>query len=842
MFTKFAKAEILDVRSSSHRVAGAKLNKFSSIGEDNEHDYRLQDGYIYTKVRAISSRVNKNHDGWPAEELSKAYRTFVGKPIFVDHNNTDPSRARGVVIDARLHVEDDLKKASALDPYYAFAPDNHKPPTWIELLLETDARQFPKLAKAIISGDIDSVSMGANVERTQCNICDNWATSTDEYCDHVHSKGAEFDFVSSTGERKSRRSYEDCYDIGFFEISYVFDPADETALVLDRISKVKKQAVKKQADKPQADLERSPDHVNTLRQEKVCDLCGNTMEDGKCQVCGYEQPEDSLLDDHQPPESLADPNIEAAQENIQERQGDLDMPGTMPPSAAGPPAPGLPTPFESRPGPAGPPSLNLQSTVKNKDTVNINSEWTIVKNGGLLTRIEKPILPPNRITSDKVVNPKPVSKSQKPVESKNNKEINFMSHQETKLDKALEQLTQYLAATKIAAEPTWNDSEEHEADLEAVGGEMTGDAEKHTQQEALIQNPGSDMVAPGTKTFPNKNQENPVSSEVGSAGQGPIGVAASKKNDEEDSEAEEKADGKEKKKKKGLPAFMRNKKKDKEAAYGDIDPMDPMEDDMSGDIGSFADDEMHEEVMHEEGEDVIELIRRELGDEAADFIENLDGEQLLDLAEEKISEEEAGEPGMGGPEMGMEEEFGMEEDMPSMPGREPGYDTGRQARRRKKSVEYFNAENAALQVDVAAPLREEVGPDTQTFRSDPMHVGQPVTTDGNGNQVGGPMGQAMSRGNMKAHIFSALKIAEIEVSLGMIPEEEKFDRAADLEDESPEQLHVREETLASVKKAGLNKPVSKKIAGRVPSLKTAGILHSHVEPNSTEIEDSALFS
>jgi hypothetical protein len=515
------------------------------------------------------------------------------------------------------------------------------------------------------------------------------------------------------------------------------------------------------------------------------------------------------------------------------------MPGAMPPAGAGPPAPGLPTPFESRPGPAGPPSLNLQSTVKNKNAANISSEWTIVKHGGLLTRIEKPILPPTRITSDKVVNPKPVSKSQKPVESKNNKETNSMSDQETKLDKALEQLTQYLAATKTAAEPTWNDSEEHEADLEAVGGEMTGDAEKHTQQEALIQNPGSDMVAPDTQTFPNKNQENPVSSEVGSAGQGPIGVAASKKDEheEEESEAEEKAehaDGKEKKEKKELPAFMKNKKKDKEAAYGDIDPMDPMEDDMSGDIGSFADmdHETHEEVMHQEGDDIVALIRRELGDEAADFIEGLDGEQLLDLAEEKISEEETGEPSMGEPEMGMEMEegFGMDEDMP-----------GREARR-KKSAEFFNAEDTALHVDVAAPLREEVGPDTQTFGSDPMHVGQPVTTDGNGNQVGGPMGQAMSRGNMKAHIFSALKIAETEVSLGMIPEEEKFDRAADLEDESPEQLHVREETLASVKKAGLNKPVSKKVAGRVPSLKTAGILHSYVEPNSTEIEDSALFS
>jgi hypothetical protein len=826
MFTKFAKAEILDVRSSSHRVSGAKLNKFASIGEDNEPDYRLQDGYIYTKVRAISSRVNKNHDGWPSEELGKAYSTFVGKPIFVDHNNSDPSRARGVVIDARLHVEEDLQKASALDPYYSAAPDNHKPPTWIELLLETDARQFPRLAKAIISGDIDSVSMGANVERTQCNICDNWATSTEEYCDHVHSKGAEFDFVSSTGERQSRRSYEDCYDIGFFEISYVFDPADETALVLDKISKTAKSCKcwegykrvpgttpcapgscekcdshTKTAQKPQVDLERAPDKVNTLRQEKVCDVCGNSMEDGKCGVCGYEQPDDALLNDHAPPESLSDPDIPQAQKNIEERQqGELDIPGSSPAATTRAPAPGLPTPYDSRPSAPGGASLQVATTVKGKNSTNIKSEWTITKSGGLVTRIEKPILPPNRITSDKVVNPKQIKKSQKPVESNNKENNSIMSDQESKLDKALEQLTQYLS-TKTAAEPIWSDPNEQEANLEAVGGEMTGDAEKATQQEALIQAPAQDMTAPHTQTFPNKNQADPVSSEVGSAGQGPIGVAASTKDEsEEEDNDEDKKDKKKKKKdkKKDLPAFMM---KEKEAGFED--DLDIMErDDMP--------------MEHREHPD----LKHSLDPELLAALDAMSADELLDLAEKKMSVDEGEEP------MGHEI---MEEG-------------GDHIAKTKKSVEYFNAENTALQVDVAAPLREEVGPETQTFKSDPMHVGQPVTTDGNGNQVGGPIGQAVSKGELKAHIFRALKVAEIEVALGLTPEEGKFDRAGTLEDETPAELKVREETLAKVKQANLSKPISKRVAGRVPSLKTAGILHSHIEPNSIEIEDSALFS
>jgi hypothetical protein len=227
MFQKFATAEITGVKSAPERLGrSASLSKFADYD-----DFRTDDGYIYVRVRAISSRVNKNHDGWPSEELAKSYKTFLGKPNFVDHNNHDPERMRGVVVDAQLHVDDD--KTSALDPYYATAPKEHTPPTWIELLIETDAKAFPKLAKAIVNGDIDGVSMGCNVERSKCSHCGNWATNPDEYCQHIRNKGAEFDYHRD-GQKIAKKSYEDCYDIGFFEISYVFDPADETALFLEK--------------------------------------------------------------------------------------------------------------------------------------------------------------------------------------------------------------------------------------------------------------------------------------------------------------------------------------------------------------------------------------------------------------------------------------------------------------------------------------------------------------------------------------------------------------------------------------------------------------------------------
>lgn len=294
--TKYAKAEILDVRGSEERVKTASLDKFADF--DN---YRTEDGYLYARIRAISSRVNKNHDGWPSVELAGSqdifdhhtaaeggftveasedaeygFSTFLGKPIFVDHNNHDPDRARGVVVDSKLHVED-YKTATELDPYYSNAPSEHTPPTWVELLLEVDAKSFPHLAAAIVEGSkdasngIDGFSMGCDVEKSVCNICKNAATSPDEYCEHVRLKGAHFDVLDEkTGQKTSRKSYEDCYGVKFFEISAVFDPADETALLRELIHK-----------------------EGTTKEDyssgKYCEQNGHSSgSDGRCVYCGEE--------------------------------------------------------------------------------------------------------------------------------------------------------------------------------------------------------------------------------------------------------------------------------------------------------------------------------------------------------------------------------------------------------------------------------------------------------------------------------------------------------------------------------------------------------------------------
>ena len=139
MLTKYTNCEVIEVKSADEKIEGnAKLSSFEHIPQDT---YRTGDGYIYVKVRAISSRVNKNFDGWPVNELAGmdendfkqvvssldkeglskeatlpdrltftkdsanlkskgdyGFRTFVGRPVFIDHNNSDPQRARTIPI------------------------------------------------------------------------------------------------------------------------------------------------------------------------------------------------------------------------------------------------------------------------------------------------------------------------------------------------------------------------------------------------------------------------------------------------------------------------------------------------------------------------------------------------------------------------------------------------------------------------------------------------------------------------------------------------------------------------------------------------------------------------
>ena len=193
---------------ANHNIlALAKAGQFDLIA-----GFKPRKDHIYTVTRAISARVNQNYDGFPSEELRKAYKTFLGKPVFVNHQNEDPTRARGRVVGTR-YVENGADK-------------------YIEVIQEVNAKKFPLLAKELIEAGLDSVSMGCSAERTICSFCGNVATGMFDMCTHVlNFKGQKLRRAGKNGQMEEVLVYEECRDLGFFELSYVFDPADETAVV-----------------------------------------------------------------------------------------------------------------------------------------------------------------------------------------------------------------------------------------------------------------------------------------------------------------------------------------------------------------------------------------------------------------------------------------------------------------------------------------------------------------------------------------------------------------------------------------------------------------------------------
>lgn len=178
----------------------------------HEFEYEPKHGMIYARSRMISNRVNDNWDGFPAEEITKGWRTFIGKPVFVNHHNEDHRRARGVIIDAVLH-QHQLRDGS--------------PDIWVEGLKEIDALTFPKLAQRILRREIDKTSMGVDVDWSECSACGNKATDTFSYCQHIPGQKGRKYFASG---KEGRFVFERCYGLRFFEDSVlVEDPADPTA-------------------------------------------------------------------------------------------------------------------------------------------------------------------------------------------------------------------------------------------------------------------------------------------------------------------------------------------------------------------------------------------------------------------------------------------------------------------------------------------------------------------------------------------------------------------------------------------------------------------------------------
>lgn len=848
MFRKFARTEILEVKSAAQRVVDARLDKFSDFD-----DYKTDDGFMYVRVRAISSRVNKNHDGWPAEELKKAYRTFIGKPIFVDHHNSDPKKARGVVVDAAIHTDDE-RHLSALDSYYASAPANHLPPTWIELLLEVDAKRFPKLAKAIIDGDIDGVSMGCNVERSICSHCGNTAYSPQEYCKHITSKGAYFDYKLPDGTKISKRSYEDCYDIGFFELSFVFDPADETAGIRGDIMKAAKVAAiyAEGGEKTATPLNKgfglgnpgvagSPQQgapISTPQQEKDW---MNSKTPGPPPVNLQAQPQMMQMAPREPQMQQGALPAQQAPAN-----GMAPGMGNMPDGAAAQPfQPNIDGSLWENLNPQQPEDENWNYASRQAgfgDKFDSFMDYAKMPNGS-----HEDYTASFYRTADNDPPQSEMTTAPDKVDTLRQDQICPICGSD--MEDGVCEVCNYEEPPEGFDNPDLQKAKDVDKQMRQQ------DAEQAVQGQDMNQNPQATPVSPdqgapaptpgGPPMITSKaDRSASLSSEqkISAAPRGtrintqerPILPAARQVTDE--------------------PRKVKTVKDSKQPVRSSVNQKENMTQTQKVADGATA---LGEGVQAEKRVDVQgvggtsgdplsgieqENVEKNTGDFTAPHTDTWSDGEGDSLGQQDPVTTEVFDPGPdGGNAVGVSSPPGVRSsvektadgDKATDPAGEElgGGGSAQEGVRPESPSDAGFPDHDPSRVDLLADLKEEVGDPTKTWGSDDFHVTAPVTHGQSGNDLGGPIGVAVA--SAKARVFKAMKVAEAEVDLGLIDVDAKFDRVAELENTEEAALDATLESYSKVKTAGLKKTaaVQQKTAGRMPSFKpvTASI---DIEANS----------
>lgn len=114
----------------------------------------------------IKPYKNSNGDIFPEEELVKAYKKWVGKPLCVDHKSSSVEHVRGFIVDT--YYDRNLKRVVAL--------------------CALDKAGYPQLARQVATGVSNCVSMGTAVGKAICSDCARVARAEADFCDHMRRK------------------------------------------------------------------------------------------------------------------------------------------------------------------------------------------------------------------------------------------------------------------------------------------------------------------------------------------------------------------------------------------------------------------------------------------------------------------------------------------------------------------------------------------------------------------------------------------------------------------------------------------------------------------------------
>jgi len=184
----------------------------------------IEDYVIVSSPICPSDLPNRNGIGFPLAELVKfqpppvsrmAYKAWTGTPVHLEHDNEDCTKAYGVMLDAALHKIEGYGGGNL----------------WKVMgLAAIDKNKHPDIAQKILSGELNTYSMGALVDSFSCSFCGT-PVSRQYGCHHVQGPDVvNWNEVNDPLGSGRHIAFLNAHGISPIEYSIVADPAWTTAL------------------------------------------------------------------------------------------------------------------------------------------------------------------------------------------------------------------------------------------------------------------------------------------------------------------------------------------------------------------------------------------------------------------------------------------------------------------------------------------------------------------------------------------------------------------------------------------------------------------------------------
>jgi hypothetical protein len=206
---------------SEYRQAGSIIDtSWLPFAAQTYHISPNLDDYVVKNMPICPADLpNRNGVGFQLSELTRfqpppvarqVYRAWTGCPVHYEHDNEDHTKALGVIFDTSLR----LVKAYGNSKLYM-----------VHGLVGVDKKKYPQHAARLLSGELNTGSMGALADEFTCSVCGKAVTKhAFMNCDHIGTtEQVNWRIVSHEGRDKIAFLW--AHSLSPIEYSLVEDPA-----------------------------------------------------------------------------------------------------------------------------------------------------------------------------------------------------------------------------------------------------------------------------------------------------------------------------------------------------------------------------------------------------------------------------------------------------------------------------------------------------------------------------------------------------------------------------------------------------------------------------------------